>query len=118
MVAQFYKHKILLDENFYPRSHLPNLNHNFTVKHIVKDLHHSAWSDLEIFNYARKNEMIVVTFNVDDFQDLVAGINDTGVVGVSTNLTVESIDKKLTALFRRSSQHALFGKVTMITGAK
>ncbi len=60
--------------------------------------------------------MFVVTFNVKDFVDFVELSNTTGIVGISTNLSEEDIDKKLTALFTRSSKRSLFGKITFISG--
>lgn len=60
--------------------------------------------------------MIVVTFNVKDFLGFIELSKTTGVVGVSTNLSDEDIDKKLTALFTKSTQTSLFGKVTYISG--
>lgn len=111
---QFYKHKILLDENFYVRSYLPKLNSKFTVKHIAKDLNHSSWSDLKIFQFAAKNKYILVTFNIKDFVEFAELNEDFGVIGISTNLNEEEIDKKLTSLFTKSSERSLFGKVTNI----
>ena len=116
MAKRLYKHKILLDENFPVRSHLPLLNSTFTVKHIAKDLKHNGWTDDQVYQFAEKNEMIIVTFNVKDFVGLLVVAHGTGVVGVSHSLTNENIDKKLTALFTRSTKRSLFGKVTHITG--
>lgn len=116
MAKRFYKHKILLDENFPVRSHLPHLNSTFTVKHIAKDLKHGGWPDEQVYQFAENNEMVIVTFNVKDFVDFIIIDHDTGIVGVSHNLSNEDIDKKLTALFTKSTKRTLFGKVTHVTG--
>lgn len=116
MAAAFYKHRILLDENFYIRSYLPQLNERFTVRHILHDLKHEGWSDRQVFQFTAKNEMILVTFNAKDFLDFVQLSQATGLVGVSTNLNEEDIDKKLTALFTKSTKRSLLGKVTHLTG--
>ena len=116
MAPRFYKHKILLDENFPNRSYFPLLNNKFTIKHIAKDLKNDGWSDNQIYRFAAKNKMIIVTFNVKDFVDFVSISQNTGIVGVSENLSNIDIDKKLTALFTRSSEHSLFGKLTTISG--
>ncbi|MBI2017913.1 DUF5615 family PIN-like protein [Candidatus Daviesbacteria bacterium] len=116
MKAKFFKHKILLDENFFVPSYLPKLNKKFTVKHILQNPEHKGWSDWKVFRFASKNHMFVVTFNVKDFVDFVELSNTTGIVGISTNLSEEDIDKKLTALFTRSSKRSLFGKITFISG--
>lgn len=60
--------------------------------------------------------MIIVTFNIKDFVDFVEFSKNTGVVGVSGNLNDEEIDKKLTALFIKSSKRTLFGKITFLSG--
>lgn len=116
MTSRFYKHKILLDENFPNKSFLPILNSKFTLKHIAKDLKHDGWPDYQIYNFAAKNKMIIITFNIKDFVDFVDINQNTGIVGVSHNLSNEDIDKKLTALFTRSSKRILFGKLTTISG--
>lgn len=116
MTTKFFKHKILLDENFYVKSYLPRLNKKFTVKHILEDPNHKGWSDWKIFQFASKNHLIVVTFNVKDFVDFIELSNNTGIVGVSTSLSEDDIDKKLTALFNKSSERSLFGKITYVSG--
>ena len=116
MAPRFYKHKILLDENFPNRKYFPILNSRFNVKHIAKDLKHSGWSDDQIYKFAQKGKMVIVTFNVKDFVDFVDVSHNTGIVGVSNNLSNEDIDKKLTALFTKSTKRSLFGKITHITG--
>ena len=116
MAPRFYKHKILLDENFPNRSYFPILNSKFTVKHIAKDLRHDGWLDNQIYKFAANNRMIIVTFNIKDFVTLINISLNTGVVGVSENLPNEDIDKKLAALFHKSSKRSLFGKLTTISG--
>ena len=116
MTKPFFKHKILLDENFPTRSYLPLLNSRFTVKHIAKDLKHGGWSDEEVYQCAKDNKLIVVTFNFKDFIPFIDVSDNAGIVGVSNNLPNEVIDKKLTALFRKATQKSLLGKLTTITG--
>lgn len=116
MAGKLHKHKILLDENFYVRSYLPRLNKKFTVKHAVQDFKHAGWPDWEVFQFASKNRMILVTFNVKDFVDFIDLSHTTGIVGVSTNLNDDDIDKKLTSLFTKSSKNSLLGKLTYISG--
>ena len=77
---------------------------------------HKGWSDWKVFQFASKNHMIVVTFNIKDFVDFTKLSLTTGVVGVSANLSDDDIDKKLTALFTRSSERALYGKLTTVSG--
>ncbi len=116
MAVKLHKHKILLDENFYVRSYLPRLNKKFTVRHVVQDYKYTGWSDWEVFRFASKNRMILVTFNVKDFVGFIDLSNTTGVVGVSANLNDDDIDKKLTALFTKRTKKSLFGKLTVVSG--
>lgn len=116
MTRRFYKHKILLDENFFYRSYLPKLNRNFDVKHIKDDFKQTGLKDPEIYKFALNSGRILVTFNSNDFRELAKTSKDTGVVGVSGNMLPEVIDKKLTALFHKSPKKSLLGKMTTISG--
>lgn len=116
MPQKFYKHKLLLDEGFYYRQSLPILNSRFDVKHVVGDYGQSALTDPQIYEFALQKGRILVTFNIKDFKPLVSINKFTGVIGVSANLTLEQIDKKLTALLVRSTRKSLLGKITKISG--
>lgn len=116
MTTHSFKHKILLDENFTARSLLPLFNERFDVKHISHDYHQDGMSDDQVYTFAVKNKRILVTFNVKDFVNFVSLSKETGIVGVSANMPTKIIDQKLRALFIKSSEHSLFGKVTYITG--
>ena|SRR3989344_6230759 len=112
---RFYKHKLLLDENFPIRKHFPFLNRRFDLKHVGVDLNLEGLSDPEVYALARKENRLVVTRNIKDFRELALTSNDTGVIGISPNLIFEQIDKKLTALLNKSTKKSLFGKLTTIS---
>lgn len=112
----FYKHKLLLDENFPVRTYFPVLNRRFDVKHIGADFNKGGLSDPKVYDLARKEKRIVVTRNIKDFDKLALTSNETGVIGISSNLTFEQVDKKLTALLNRSTKNSLLGKITKIGG--
>lgn len=116
MTKRFYKHKILLDENVHYRAYFPILNSLFNVKHITEDYHQVGLDDPAVYKYAINVGRIIVTFNVKDFDELALTSKETGVVGISFHMSVEVIDKKLTALFRRAMRKSLLGKLTIITG--
>jgi predicted nuclease of predicted toxin-antitoxin system len=117
MPKKFYKHKLLLDENFPPRQLFPMLNHRFDLKHFIKDLKMpERIPDPMVYHEAIKRERILVTFNGDDFTPLVTSGDPIGVIAVSDNLPNEQIDRKLTALLLRSTPNSLRGKITTITG--
>lgn len=113
---KFIKFKILLDENFSPRNKLPSLNSRFNVKHASKDLKLSGMSDPDIYEESANQNRIIITFNFRHFRELASKSKNTGVIGVSNNLELEQIDKKLTALLMKSTKGDLFGKFTYISG--
>lgn len=116
MTKRFFKHKILLDEDVYYRFYLPLLNSLFDVKHITQDYNQIGLKDPDVYKFAVKEGRILVTFNTKDFRELTIISKRIGVVGVSSNLPIDSIDKKLTALFRKSTAKSLLGKLTTLTG--
>lgn len=115
MTTHSYKHKILLDENFIARTRLPLLNRRFDVKHISHDYQHDGWSDEQVYELAIKTKRVLVTFNVKDFVILAESSTSTGVVGVPTNMSTKTIDKKLTAFFTKGTKRSLLGKLIHIT---
>ena|SRR3989344_4691315 len=116
MVKKFHKHKLLLDENFDSRKFFPKLNNRFDVKHLSQDLRQIGLKDPEVYKYAINNNRLVVTFNIKDFKPLAPTSNKTGIIGVSANMSLEDIDKKLAALLNKSSKKSLLGKLTLISG--
>jgi len=116
MVHHFYKHKLLLDKNMPPRLEFPRLTGLFDVKHVRDDLNSAGLPDLQVYALTVKLQRLIVTFNARDFKALATRSQDTGIIGVSANLSSHQIDTKLTALLVRSSAKALLGKLTSITG--
>jgi predicted nuclease of predicted toxin-antitoxin system len=116
MARRFYKHKVLLDENMPHRIYFPLTNSRFDIKHIVGDYKRQGLSDPDVYELARKNARLLVTYNIKDFKDLARRSAATGVIGVSPNLPLEQIDKKLTALLTRAAEKELLGKLTIVTG--
>jgi hypothetical protein len=101
MPRKFHKHKLLLDED---------------IKHITADFKQKGLPDLDVYKLASKERRLVVTYNVNDFKNLLVREANTGIIGVSPNLTLEQIDKKLTSLLIKATQKQLFGKFTYISG--
>lgn len=116
MTKRFFKYKILLDENVYYRAYFPSFNSLFDVKHITEDYNQVGLKDPQVYKYAVNLERILITFNIKDFRELAITSKKIGVVGVSSNLPADVIDKKLTALFRKATTKSLLGKLTTITG--
>jgi len=52
MVRRLYKHKLLLDVVFPPRSYFPMLNHRFDVKHVKTDLKYIGLPDEKVYALA------------------------------------------------------------------
>jgi predicted nuclease of predicted toxin-antitoxin system len=117
MAKRFHRHKLLLDENFPVRTFFPKTNNLFDLKHITEDFKQVGLSDQEVYTLAIKHNRIIVTFNVKDFKPLALLSNKTGIIGVSTNMSIEQIDKKLTALLKKSTSTSLLGKTKLISGS-
>lgn len=116
MTKRFFRHKILLDENVHYRSYFPTFNSLFDVKHITEDYNQIALKDPDVYKYAVKEKRMLVTFNIKDFRELAKISKKIGVVGISSNMPIDVIDKKLTAFFRKASEKSLLGKLIAITG--
>lgn len=116
MPARFFKHKLLLDEGFLLRQRLPIANSRFNLKHVTGDFGYSSFADKEVYDMGAEQKRLIVTFNDRDFRPLAEKSKNTGVIGVSANLTADTIDKKLTALLMKATKKELFGKFTYISG--
>lgn len=116
MTRKFFKHTLLLDEGFHIPSFFPRLRNYFNVKHITHDLKYIGLSDWKVYQLGVAQHRLIVTYNEKDFKALAAQSPDSGVLGVSPNLSVEQIDTKLTALLMRRSKNSLYGHFTSITG--
>lgn len=114
MPRKFHKYKLLLDEGFHLRNRLPILNSRFNVKHVAADYKQIGLSDSKVYELANKEDRLLVTYNIKDFRKLLTTRSKTGVIGVSSNLTVEQIDKKLTALLTKSTKKELYGKFIIV----
>src|SRR3989344_21750 len=97
MTKRFFKHKMLLDEDVHYRFYFPKLNSLFDVKHITEDYSQVGLQDPQVYKFAAKEGRILVTFNTKDFRELALTSKKIGVVGILSNLPVDTLDKKLTA---------------------
>ena len=109
------RYRLLLDENFFTREYLPILNSRHNVKHLVQDVKLGGISDPKVYNYAVKQKRLIATFNREDFEEMANISKETGIISVSTNLSDEQIDKKITSLLSKSTPGQLFGKFHHIT---
>ncbi|MGI8419255.1 MAG: DUF5615 family PIN-like protein [Candidatus Levyibacteriota bacterium] len=118
MPPKFYKHKLLLDEGLYKRQSLKRINSRYNIKHISHDFNKGGITDKEVYDVARREKRIIITYNIDDFKKLVQQSSETGVIGVTQNLTPDQLDRKLNALLSRSSEKSLYGKYTPLGAAE
>lgn len=114
MTKKFRKYKLLLDEGLPPRDRFRILNSRHNLKHVKHDFGKSGISDEKVWELAINKDRLVITYNVKDFKKLVRTIQQSGVIGVSTNLPTDQIDKKLAALLSRSKKNDLYGKYNFI----
>ena len=117
MSPKLIRYKVLLDENFPTRKYFPWFNQRFDVKHLVVDLKKGGIKDPEVHDLAVQQHRLIVTYNVteDLMKALATKSKKSGVIGVSTNVSFEHIDKKLTSLLTKKKPGELFGKFTYIT---
>src|SRR5262245_25138270 len=114
-MPKFYKHKLLFDEGLPPRIRFPRLNQRYDVKHIAHDLGQGGTTDKAIYNLAQQEHRLVITLNPKDFAPFIQSNHGTGVIGLSSALSTEQIDIKVTALLARSTEKALYGKLISLT---
>ncbi len=112
MAHRLYKHKLLLDEGFPPRSYFPMLNERFDIKHVKTDLKKIGLPDTQVYALAVKLKRLVVTYNAKHFKQLAANSKDSGIIAVSATAPYELIDKKLTSLLTKSTPNTLQGNNT------
>lgn len=113
-MPRFHRHKLLLDEGLPYRTRFPRLNSRHDLKHVKGDLKKSGLSDEKVYEIAKRTNRLLIIFNIKDFRDLAIKSKKTGIIGVSQNLSVEEIDKKLTALIYKKSPKQFYGKLTSV----
>ena len=113
----FYKHKLLFDENMPDRKTFPRLNELFDVKHIRDDLNSGGLPDQQVYDLARKQKRLLVTYNIKHFKDLATRSQESGVIGIPPHLRLHQVDTKLSVLLISRSEKALLGKYTALSEA-
>lgn len=117
--AKHYRHKVLLDEGLYQRKFLLRTNSRHNLRHIKHDLNRGGIKDEEVHEIAAQQKRIIVTYNINDFKKLATKNKDCGVIGVTQGMSIEQLDKKLSALLNRSTTKSLYNKYTSLgLGAK
>lgn len=98
------------------RSYLPSLNERFDVKHVVGDCHQPALSDPQVYELAKREKRLLVTYNVKDFAPLASRSKETGVIAIPPHMSPQQIDTKFSALLNRNTHNQLSGKLTLLSG--
>lgn len=114
-MPRFYKHKLLLDESIPYRNYFPRVNSRFDVKHIKEDLKKGGISDKKVYELAIKLKRLLIVFNTKDFKPLASKNKNTGIIGVSQNMSTGEIDKKLNSLLSKSKSKSLYGRFTLLS---
>ena len=115
MPPKFYKHKLLLDEGIFKRQSLRRINNRYNQKHIKHDLNKGGITDKEVYEIARRQKRIIVTYNIEDFRKFARQSKDTGVIGVTQGFTPDQLDTKLNSLLSRSSENTFYEKYTPLS---
>ena len=110
MPPKFYKHKLLLDEGLFKRQSLKRIDSRYDIKHIKHDLHKGGIKDNEVYEIAKKQGRIILTYNVEDFRTLAKQSTQTGVIGATPGFTPDQLDAKLNSLLSKSSEKSFYGK--------
>lgn len=118
MPPKFYKHKLLLDEGIFKRQSLRRINSRYNLKHIKHDFNKSGIKDKEVYEIARREKRIVITYNIEDFRNLAKQSKETGIIGITQGLTPDQLDIKLNSLLSRSSENTFYGKYTPLSNNK
>jgi uncharacterized protein DUF5615 len=63
-----------------PRQRFPRLNSRFDVKHIRDDLNQAGLKDPPVYALASELNRLIITFNGDDFKNMVDQNSETGVI--------------------------------------
>ena len=115
MSRKQHRFRLLLDENFLNRNRLPLLNKRHNLKHIKQDFGKIGLQDKEVYAFAVREGRIIVTFNDKDFKSLATKTKASGIIGVSTNMTADHIDKKLAAILRKAKPKDIYGKFIYVS---
>lgn len=110
------RYKLLLDENFPTSKYFPRLNNRHNVQHLVEDYKQGGIIDRKVYDLAVKEKRIVVTYNDKDFKAFAKFSMDSGIIGVSADLSLEQTDKKLMAFLNKKKPTEVFGKCNHISG--
>lgn len=98
------------------RLYFPMLNERFDVKHIAGDYKQSSISDEAVYQRAKQQHRLIITYTTKDFYILQKQSLNTGIIGISPHLSINQIDKKLTAFLIRKKPKDLYGKLVTLTG--
>lgn len=82
------------------------------------DLNEGGIKDQEVYKIACEQKRIIVTYNIDDFKVFAKANKDSGVIGVTVNLTPDQLDSRLISLLSKSTERSFYGKYIPLSPAK
>lgn len=101
---------------FPRRIKYPALNRHHDVKHIVHDYKRGGITDVHLLKLARKDNRIVITKNIKDFQ-FQCQQYQVDIVGVTETIPPEELDKSLMAKLHSWGRSNMSGRFTKIIRA-
>ena len=110
-----HKFNLLLDENMESRKLFTRINNFHNVKHLTEDLKKSGITDNEVFLIAKHNRRILLTYNFQDFKNFKL-TDQVGIVGISRNLKLIDVDKKVMSFLRNKVESELYGYKHYVSG--
>jgi Domain of unknown function (DUF5615) len=64
----------------------------YEVKHVAEDLHKSGLTDQAVYELAKQQGRLIVTYNHKHFRPFADKSVQSGIIGVSANLSPSQID--------------------------
>jgi|SRR3989338_2967331 len=107
------RYRLLLDEGVHLPQSYPKLNNLHDLLHVYYANLRGA-SDDKIFRFAKKENRIVVVFNVKDFQKFLSKYNPS-VIALSANLSDEQADLKICKALRELKPSQMKGYLISIS---
>lgn len=110
---KYTRFKLLLDEGLFPTNRYKQLS-NFHELHHVKYIP-NVHEDIEIFEYAKKNDLNLIVFNKKHFRKLLKATDNICLFLVDANTKEKDIDNKIAKVLRNETQNTLRGKSILIS---
>lgn len=108
------KPKFLLDEGLPPRKVLKSCNQTWNIKHVRDDFGLGGATDIAVFEVAKKENRILITFNTKDFRKLLSK-HDPSILDISSKIPTDKLDALIMKQVMSLGSSDLNGKIFKVT---